>query len=154
MKQRTALYHVFGDADRLLYIGISYDFGGRWKQHARKQPWWDEHRRMTVYWYDSRPEAARAEIAAIKAERPKYNKKHAVTDSPRPYRKRTSKPKPKPKFRHVEGPDGIGWTIPGSSKLAFNAKSAELHAAASWSQGSDGIGYGDSRTIPNALDGT
>jgi predicted GIY-YIG superfamily endonuclease len=39
--ERTALYHVFGDADLLLYIGISKDFGTRWKQHAKVQPWWD-----------------------------------------------------------------------------------------------------------------
>lgn len=38
---RTALYRIFGDADLLLYIGISKDFGTRWKQHAKAQPWWD-----------------------------------------------------------------------------------------------------------------
>lgn len=77
--EETALYHVFGEADLLLYIGISKDFGRRWKEHAKKQPWWDEKRRLTVDgWYDFRPEAEAAEETAIKAERPKYNKRHAV----------------------------------------------------------------------------
>ena len=72
----TYLYHVFGEAGLLLYIGISKDFGGRWKQHARTQPWWPERRTMTVALCDSRPEAEAAERAAIRAEHPKYNKVH------------------------------------------------------------------------------
>jgi|ERR1035437_8826408 predicted GIY-YIG superfamily endonuclease len=69
----TALYHILGDADLLLYIGISKNFGERWKQHARKQPWWTERRRMTTEWYSSRAEAEEAETAAIQAEHPKHN---------------------------------------------------------------------------------
>jgi predicted GIY-YIG superfamily endonuclease len=71
----TALYRVFGEADLLLYIGISKDFGARWKQHARVQPWWDERRRLTVELLDSRSAAEAAEVAAIRAEGPKYNKR-------------------------------------------------------------------------------
>jgi transcriptional regulator with XRE-family HTH domain len=71
--ERTALYRLYGDADLLLYIGISKTFGDRWKREARTFPWWDEHCRMTVEWHNSRPEAETAEIAAIKAEHPKYN---------------------------------------------------------------------------------
>ena len=67
--EETALYRIFGDADLLLYIGISNDFGRRWKQHAKKQPWWPEKRRMTTEWYDSRDDAERAEEAAIPAWR-------------------------------------------------------------------------------------
>ena len=76
---RTALYRIFGDANLLLYIGISKNFGTRWKQHTKVQPWWDEHRRMTVEWRDSRPEAEDAETAAIEAEYPKYNIIHNAT---------------------------------------------------------------------------
>ena len=39
MPDPTALYRLFGDADLLLYIGISDDFGRRWKEHAKTQPW-------------------------------------------------------------------------------------------------------------------
>lgn len=83
LPEETALYYIYGVADLLLYIGISNDFGKRWKQHARKQPWWGEKRWMTTLWYDSRPEAEAAETAAIEAERPKYNKVHAAR-SPEP----------------------------------------------------------------------
>src|SRR3954453_14405675 len=71
-----ALYRVFGENDLPLYISISNNFGRRWKQHAKQQPWWDEMRRLTVdEWFASRPEAELAEDAAIKAEKPKYNKR-------------------------------------------------------------------------------
>jgi predicted GIY-YIG superfamily endonuclease len=82
--EETALYRIFGVSDFLLYVGISNDFGRRWKQHAREQPWWDERRRLTVdEWFPFRSEAKAAERAAIKAEHPKYNKVHNVSRLPR-----------------------------------------------------------------------
>lgn len=72
-KERTALYRVRGEADVLLYIGISNHPGIRWNGHLLEQPWWDELRTLTVEWYESRPEAEDAEKAAIRAEQPKYN---------------------------------------------------------------------------------
>lgn len=75
--ERTALYRIWGDEDLLLYIGISKDFGDRWKKHAKTQPWWDEMRRLTAdEWFESRPEAENAEAAAIRVERPRYNVTH------------------------------------------------------------------------------
>lgn len=63
----------------LLYIGISDNFGRRWKEHAKQQPWWGEKRTLSVdCWYQSRNAAERAEQAAIKAERPRYNRQYAV----------------------------------------------------------------------------
>lgn len=77
--ERTALYRIWGDAGLLLYIGISNSFGRRWREHAKRQPWWDEMRRLTAdEWFDHREDAEAAERTAIKAERPKYNKTHAV----------------------------------------------------------------------------
>lgn len=76
MPERTALYRVYGTPDVLLYIGISKDFGTRWKQHAKTQPWWGVHERMTVEWHGSRESAEAAERAAIRAERPKHNIMH------------------------------------------------------------------------------
>ena len=76
----TALYRIWGDAGLLIYIGISDDFGRRWKEHARKQPWWDEMKRLTVdECFDSREDAEAAEEAAIDAEYPKYNQTHSST---------------------------------------------------------------------------
>ena len=60
----------------LLYIGVSKHFGVRWQQHAQKQPWWNERRRMTVDFYDDREEALDAEALAIFTEQPKYNVLH------------------------------------------------------------------------------
>lgn len=75
----TALYRVRGENALLLYIGISDNFGRRWKEHAKRQPWWSEMRSLSVdRWYGSRAEAEAAEAAAIKAEQPKYNKTHAA----------------------------------------------------------------------------
>ena len=69
----TGLYHVYDGAEGLLYIGVSKHFGIRWQQHAQKQPWWNERRRMTVDFYDDREEALDAEALAIFTEQPKYN---------------------------------------------------------------------------------
>lgn len=70
----TALYRIWGAADLLLYIGVSNDFGRRWKEHAKQQPWWGEMKRLTAdEWFDSRGDAEDAEEAAIKAEHPKHN---------------------------------------------------------------------------------
>lgn len=72
--EEVALYRVFGADDLLLYVGISNEFGRRWKEHAKTKPWWLERRRLTVdEWFSSRQDAEAAEIAAIRTENPKYN---------------------------------------------------------------------------------
>lgn len=77
--ERTALYRVWGKDDLLLYIGISDDFGRRWKQHAKQQLWWDEMKRLTAdEWFDTRDDAEFAETVAIRTEKPKYNIAKAV----------------------------------------------------------------------------
>lgn len=80
--ERTALYRIYDSDGLLLYIGISKDFGSRWKQEAKEFPWWAEMQRMTVDWISSRAQAEMAEEAAIRAEKPKYNKRH-VSPGPR-----------------------------------------------------------------------
>jgi predicted GIY-YIG superfamily endonuclease len=72
--QPTALYRLYDDSDRLLYIGITRNPEWRWYMHARKSPWWPQVRRREIAWRDSRPEARAAEIEAIGAERPIHNK--------------------------------------------------------------------------------
>ena len=70
----TALYRIRGERAVPLYIGISDDFGERWKQHAKAQPWWSEMRSLHVdEWFAERADAEAAETTAIAAERPKYN---------------------------------------------------------------------------------
>jgi predicted GIY-YIG superfamily endonuclease len=72
-EERTALYRIRGEADALLYTGITNNPAVRWNAHQQVQPWWDELRSLTVEWHDSRAEAEAAEKAAILAEQPKYN---------------------------------------------------------------------------------
>jgi predicted GIY-YIG superfamily endonuclease len=114
----TALYRIYSDADLLLYIGISNDFGRRWKQHARKQPWWTERRRMTVLFYDSRTEAEVAEEAAVKVEKPKYNKQYLVPLPPRTWKRRPPEVPATPNLRPMT-PD---------ERKAVDARLAEVEA--------------------------
>lgn len=72
----NVLYRFF-DADRtLLYIGISARLNERWRQHSREKGWFRQIRSATIEHYDSRAEVEAAEIAAIKAEGPKWNDRH------------------------------------------------------------------------------
>lgn len=77
-EQHTALYRLLGANGRLLYVGISGNPDARWGTHSNNQPWWKEVADRKVEWHPSRETAAAAEVAAIKAERPLYNKQHSV----------------------------------------------------------------------------
>lgn len=97
MSERTALYRTFDASGVLLYIGISKNFGTRWKQHARVQPWWPDIQRQTVEWYPDWDVAHAAEVAAIRTENPRFNVMHAVhTEKVRARRGPARRPKPKP----------------------------------------------------------
>jgi len=80
MTERTAVYRLYDMTDVLLYVGISKDFGRRWKQHASMQPWWGAVDHQTVYWYPSRNDALLVEKTAITSERPVHNRQHAPKD--------------------------------------------------------------------------
>lgn len=69
----VALYRLFDEEARLLYVGKSVHPRQRWREHAADKPWWGEVRSKTTEWLDSEEEAARAEIAAIQTEGPRYN---------------------------------------------------------------------------------
>lgn len=93
-ERRTALYRLYGEADALLYIGISHQPEVRFEQHADQKKWWPLVTRREIEWFDDRPAAAVAEATAIRAEDPEYN----GTYSPRRSRK---------SIRHVIAADGI-----------------------------------------------
>ncbi len=73
--QRTALYRFYDASDRLLYVGITKNPKARSGDHSRDKAltWWPEVDRHTLEWFDSRPEAADAEVKAIEGEAPMYN---------------------------------------------------------------------------------
>ena len=70
---RTALYRLFDNAERLLYVGITNNTELRWSQHARDKPWWPDVTRKTVEWLPTRGEAVLAEAKAITEENPRWN---------------------------------------------------------------------------------
>jgi excinuclease UvrABC nuclease subunit len=71
---RTGVYRLFDAEGSLLYVGLTCDPDGRWRQHSHQKPWFKSVDRHTVEWHDTRIEARRAEVVAIKTEGPLYNR--------------------------------------------------------------------------------
>ncbi|WP_372344689.1 GntR family transcriptional regulator [Streptomyces sp. KL116D] len=74
--ERTALYRLYDEDDRLLYVGISSEPKKRMKAHAADKPWWPEVATRDFEWFDTRAEAADAEVETIRREQPAYNHTH------------------------------------------------------------------------------
>ena len=70
---KTKLYRHFDKDNKLLYVGISYDFLKRTSQHRLKSGWWDNIANMTVESFRTRKEAEEAEYNAIIKEKPLHN---------------------------------------------------------------------------------
>lgn len=70
---RTALYRLFGKDDHLLYVGVATNPDVRWASHSHSKPWWPSVERRAVEWHESRAGAERAELAAIRTEKPLHN---------------------------------------------------------------------------------
>lgn len=119
--RRTALYRMFAADDTLLYIGIAYSFGSRWAREAATAPWYPEVQRQTVDWYPARELAAAAEVAAIKAENPKYNVMHAR----KPPRKRrghiTARESAGPDYERIVTMDGATENEAGSCPYTIDS---------------------------------
>jgi hypothetical protein len=79
-----ALYRIYGADRDLLYVGISKSFPGRMKQHAAAKPWWRDVSDIHLEHFENEATASEAEIAAIRAERPRYNVTHTVPRVPKP----------------------------------------------------------------------
>lgn len=80
-RDKTKLYRYFSAGGELLYIGISVCALRRLEQHGGAT-WIDDVRRVEIQNFTSRTEAVHAEGVAIKAEKPKYNKKHTLPPGP------------------------------------------------------------------------
>lgn len=74
--RRCALYHHFDAAGALLYVGISEIVVDRGKQHSVTAEWVRFVATTTAKWYPNRAEAEAAERAAIRNERPLFNRQH------------------------------------------------------------------------------
>jgi predicted GIY-YIG superfamily endonuclease len=73
--KRTGLYRHFDTDGTLLYVGISNDPDQRYETHRTQAHWFKQINRVEVEWFATRKAAQKAELAAIKSERPLHNKK-------------------------------------------------------------------------------
>jgi predicted GIY-YIG superfamily endonuclease len=75
---RTAVYRLYAQNGRLLYVGITNSPPHRFAQHAADKPWWaDVDERVTeINWHPTRNAALRAEKALIQRYRPEHNVQH------------------------------------------------------------------------------
>lgn len=75
----NVLYRFYDEADQLLYIGITNDPARRFSQHESDKPWWIKVANIKLQrGFANRLDLEAAEIAAIEAERPRYNRAHAA----------------------------------------------------------------------------
>jgi len=73
---RTALYRQYAEDGSLLYVGISLNVQNRLSQHYKSSAWFTEVTDVKIEWFATREEALRAEVNAIKSEKPKCNIHH------------------------------------------------------------------------------
>lgn len=69
----TAVYRLYRTDGRLLYVGISDNPAGRFKDHKAAKPWWWEVVTREITWYPSRLLAKAEEDLAVASENPIYN---------------------------------------------------------------------------------
>jgi len=80
--KKCALYRLWSDDDRLLYIGISQDPDQRFLQHRQLKSWWPQVARKSIEWHPTREVAEAAERVAIGNERPIHNIQHQAKAQP------------------------------------------------------------------------
>ncbi len=68
-----AVYRIWSASDELLYIGCSVNPLSRIMEHSKYKAWCVAIDRVTVQWFDNKPEAQAAEKAAIQSENPTWN---------------------------------------------------------------------------------
>ena len=71
--QVHTLYRMFDSDDNLIYIGLTNNPPGRFKQHSQDKSWWDSVKYIAVEQFSSRDELIAAERTAIETERPIHN---------------------------------------------------------------------------------
>ena len=90
MTKRYVLYRIYDTDDELLYIGATINPGGRFNDHARAQPWWDEAATIRLEHFDSLEALLAAEDAAIRLDGPQYNVLPAII---RPWASKPRRPR-------------------------------------------------------------
>jgi hypothetical protein len=75
---RTALYRLYDQNERLMYIGITANPTARWARHAEEKDWWPRVSIREVEWFSTRAEAEVAECAEIGRRLPPENRDRGV----------------------------------------------------------------------------
>ncbi|MEV6738623.1 GIY-YIG nuclease family protein [Streptomyces sp. NPDC051104] len=70
----SAVYRFYAHGRQPLYIGVSSCLSVRLADHRRTSPWWSLAEYIAVSCYRSHKAAEAAEVAAIMAERPIFNR--------------------------------------------------------------------------------
>lgn len=70
---RTAVYRLYDEEGRLLYIGAARNPPQRMKFHRQFKRWWSDVARTDLTWFPDRAAAMAAEAVAIREEKPLYN---------------------------------------------------------------------------------
>lgn len=72
---------MFDKDENLLYVGISRNWTNRFATHQEEKAWLPEVSVISLEWYSNRQNAALAERAVIRWEKPKYNRQSVVHNS-------------------------------------------------------------------------
>jgi predicted GIY-YIG superfamily endonuclease len=73
----TQIYRAYGEQGQLLYLGVALVAFRRLSAHEAGSGWFKQVRRIEISEpYHTRADALAAEAAAIKSERPKFNRAH------------------------------------------------------------------------------
>lgn len=75
---RHVLYRFYDVTEQLLYIGITANPGRRFGQHGSSKPWWSQIATIRMEVHPDRAAVLVAERAAIIAEKPLHNIRHAT----------------------------------------------------------------------------
>lgn len=78
----SCLYRFFDEHGALLYVGITKDPTKRAREHSARSEWYPFARSHTLEWFDDRESALDAERAAIRRERPLFNRLGARSPLP------------------------------------------------------------------------
>lgn len=76
---RCALYRHWDANGCLLYVGISINPFNRTQDHRHTSGWFYDVATITVEFFETTREAMKAELVAIRKERPKHNKAGVVS---------------------------------------------------------------------------
>ena len=75
---QAMVYRFRDEMERLLYVGVTVSPRGRWQSHKKRAEWWSLVRSVSIETHPHERAALDAEVVAIKAERPIYNRRSST----------------------------------------------------------------------------